>query len=66
MPQALPARVKRRARSLFTVDELAQRLGVDPSTVRRMEAQPLPPLLERYLSLVGYRAAYYPPRKAKG
>jgi len=31
-----------------------------------MEAQPLPPLLERYLSLVGYRAAYYPPRKAKG
>ena len=63
--QAMDARVKRRARSLYTVKQLATLLGVDESTVRRMEARPLSPLLSRYLSLVGYHAAFYPRRKAK-
>lgn len=59
---AVDARVKRRRRSLWTVPDLAKYLGVDPSTVHRLEANPVPPLLLRYLSAVGYRLTYHPMR----
>ena len=60
---ALPARVINKRRRTFTVPQLAERLGVDPSTVYRLEADPLADLLTRYLSAVGYQAAFYPRRK---
>lgn len=51
---------------MYTVPQLAERLGVDPSTVYRLEADPLADLLTRYLAAVGYQAAFYPRRKGQG
>lgn len=63
---ALPARVISKRRRMYTVPQLAERLGVDPSTVYRLEADPLADLLTRYLAAVGYQAAFYPRRKGQG
>jgi len=62
---ALPARVIRKRKRLYTMNQLASALGVDVTTVYRMERKPISPLLRRYLSLVGYQEAFYPRRKGQ-
>ena len=62
---AIDARVKRKRARLWTVVALADHLGVDPSTIHRLEARPIPPLLADYLRAVGYRVTFNPKRKDK-
>jgi len=66
MPPRLAARVIRKRKRLYTQSEIASALGVSVSTIKRIEARPLDPLLTRYLSLVGYNVAFYPVRKGAG
>lgn len=66
MPRFLPQRVKRKRARLFTQYEAAKALGVSRSTLQRLEACPLDPLLVRYLDLIGYNVAFYPVRKERG
>ena len=56
----------RRARSLFTNVELADRLGISTATLRRLRLSFLTPRQRAYLNAVGYTAAFHPRRKAKG
>lgn len=62
---ALPTKVIRKRKRLYTMPQLAAQLGVDVSTVYRLERMPVPDLVKRYLALVGYQCQFYPKRKDK-
>lgn len=59
----LDARIIRKRKRLYTREQLAALLGVSPTTIGRLERDPIPRLLASYLYAVGYKVAYYPNRK---
>ena len=59
----IDARVKRKRKRLWTMEALAQELGVSVSALYRLERDPLPHTLRAYLRAVGYHCAFYPLRK---
>lgn len=65
MGEKVAGRAKRRRAALYTQVEAAALLGISRRTLQRIEADPLPAILTRYLDLIGYRVAFYPRRNRK-
>ena len=56
----ISGRVIRKRKRIGSQAEVAAMLGVSRYTISRLELDPLPPLLLRYLALVGYNVSFYP------
>jgi len=56
-------RVIRKRSYLWTLPDLAQRLGCTEADILELEERPMSELLLRYLAAVGYQPAFYPRRR---
>ena len=58
-------RMTRKRKRLFTLQQVADRIGCHVSTVSRMEQNFLTDKQRAYLDTVGYCIGYYPRRKGR-